>query len=546
MGTRSRSARTSRSRWLNWHFWVNSQIGRQSGCAARSQTSESMPAGRSWRAHNDVAPRSRVCPVELVIAAGVVVLVAAVLFFRAADHEEPPEGDELDPVKLLLAVANEGKVPGSRERQRVLTLGTRVVGPLYNRLLRLDSYPLDPAAQLAIEGTIADFGVAGVNALVSSLDDLHRRHPAVPATVRIVEQVGPPILAKLSRERRIPLELRVLLLRRFVSRGVAVWTLASEGDDSTLFIASTIRARVAVDHIPPELTQTCAALPGDRGPAVEHLLGTAPAHVLSLDRFDRGERNPDDDLHCMLAPELAMHPVALARGWGAPAEPSDRHSHRWLRWAMSNISDVAARESLVSVARVPDAGGCRALAALGRWDSRMVADVLTSRRADEWPAHEGDWLRCALREGGTSAHRLALDRLIRGTLAEGALVGSAFAELEVGEHLDALLDGYYRSTGRSAVEIEALVDAAGPSGADLVVRRIMSDDRRHRRAAIELSGRLGWPAAAELVANVAQNPLDTPFVVPALELIGTCVKNGEGATNEEVRRACELVELASA
>ncbi|MFT6399541.1 MAG: hypothetical protein ACJAYU_004308 [Bradymonadia bacterium] len=483
---------------------------------------------------------------ELVIAAGVIVLVAAILISRVSGHEVEVSGDELDPVKAFLAAEHEGGVPTARDRQRVLTLGTRVVGPLYSRLLRLESYPLEPAAQLAIEETISDFGVAGVNALVSNLDDLHRRHPAVPATVRIVEQVGAPILPKLSRERRISLELRVLLLRRFVRRGFAVWEIATEGDDSALFIASTIRAQVAVDHIPQEVAEACAALPGDRGPSLEHLMVTAPPHVFSLDRFDRGERNPEDDLHCMVHPELALHPAARARGWGAAEEPTERHSHDWLRWAMSNLSNVRAREALLTVARVPDAAGARALASLARWDARIVCDVLTSARGEEWPTHEGDWLRLALREGGVDAHRLALDRLIRGVLPEGALVGSALAELEVSEHLEALLDGYYRSTGRSAVEIEALIDAAGPAVAKSVTEHIRSDNRRHRRAAIELAGRLGWPVATQLVANIELNPLDTPFVVPALELIGMSTKNAEGASNDEVRRACDLLELLSA
>ncbi len=483
---------------------------------------------------------------ELAIAAGVLVLVAVIVAFRAADTSEHFEDSDFDPVKTFLASANEGAVPSARDRQRVLTLGTRVVGPLYNRLLRLDSYSLEPDAQLVIEETIADFGVAGVNALVPNLDDLHRRHPAVPATVRIVEQVGAPILQKLSRERRIPLELRVLLLRRFVANGFAVWEIADEGDDSALFIASTIRDRAAVGHLPQALSEACANLPGDRRPALEHLLATAPPHVFSLDRYDRGERNPDDDLHCMLAPELAAHPAALARGWGADLEPSERHSHRWLRWAMTHIDEVPAREALLSVARNPDSAGTRALAALGRRDPRLVVDVLTSARGHDWPSHEGDWLRFALRKGGADAHRLALDRLIRGTLPEGVLIGSAFAELPVGEHLDALLDGYYRSTGRSAVEMEALVDAAGKAVASKITARVASDDRRQRRAAIELSGRLGWPVADSLVENVSRNPLDIPFVVPALELIGAPAKNLEGATNDEVRRALELVQSVSA
>jgi hypothetical protein len=135
-------------------------------------------------------------------ALGIVLVVFVVALTLASVPGDEIEEIPTDPIDAFLAAARRGDAQVADARQRVLTLGTRVVGPLFETLLSLEANLLEPRTQLTIEETIAGFGVAGVNALVPDLVSLHRRHPAVPATVRIVEL---PILAKLSRERRVPL-----------------------------------------------------------------------------------------------------------------------------------------------------------------------------------------------------------------------------------------------------------------------------------------------------------------------------------------------------
>ena len=477
-----------------------------------------------------------------VLIAVVVLLIATLLFATS-----PPEVDDEGrggPIDGFLRALNRGEGEAAEARQRILTLGTRVVSPLFETLLALEAEPLQPKTQVAIEETISDFGVAGVNALVPDLVSLHRRHPAVPATVRVIERVGLPILPKLSRERRVPLELRVLILRRFVARGEPVWESASRGDDSASFVAADVRSWFEPSALPLDLLRACAELPGARTPALEALLAAGSLADLPLDRFDRGERCPELDLHCLLEPELRTTDAARARGWGGEDEPSHRGSTDWLRWAVPRIDEVPVREAILETARRDSEASFFALAAVGHRDPRMVADLLRSGRAHGWQTHHGDWLRAALRFGGSEAEHVALERLIRGPIDEQARVGTAFADLRVDHHLDALLAGFYRVTGRAAVEIEALIAAGGEDVRDAVAGLLSSEDRRQRRAVMELAGRLGWPVSSRLIDGALSNPLDTPFVVPAIELLGKpCIHERTDAPNQEVRRVCELVSL---
>ena len=478
-------------------------------------------------------------------ALGIVLVVFVVVALTLASVP----GDEIeetptDPIDAFLAAARRGDAQAADARQRVLTLGTRVVGPLFETLLSLEANLLEPRTQLTIEETIADFGVAGVNALVPDLVSLHRRHPAVPATVRIVERVGLPILAKLSRERRVPLELRILILRRFVARGEPVWESASRDDDSAFFIASQARRSFDPATLPLDLLRACSALPGDRTASLDALLAGGSASDFPLDRFDRGERSADIDLHCLLHDELRATDSASARGWGAEEQPAHRGSDEWLRWATPRIDEVPVREAMLEVARRKSSTAFFALAALGKRDPRLVAEMLRSSRAHGWQNHQGDWLRTAIRFGGSAAEHVALERLVRGPVAEEAFVGSAFADLEVADHLDAILAGFYRMSGRAAVELEALISAGGDTVRGRVTTLLTSEDRRLRRAAIELAGRLGWPLSSALLEGALLNPLDTPFVVPAFELLRQpCPTHCAGAPNQEIRRVCELVSL---
>lgn len=478
----------------------------------------------------------------LVLALIVVVVVALAIY--SPDEEEEPSS--ADPIDALLAAVDSGQELPTEATHRVMALGTRVVGPLFERLRAIGADPIDPAAQLQLEEIIANFGVAGINALVPDLAQLPRRHAAVPATVRIIEQVGPSILPKLSRERRIPLDLRALVLRRFVARGHPVWQDAAPDDDSAAFVAAEVRQRFDVDELPLDLLRACACLPGERRASVERLLQRAADTELPLDRFDRGERNPHDDLHCLLAPELRESGPARARGWCVTEEPSRRDSLEWFRWAASRAEEVPIREALleVSLRRADSAVG--ALCVVGQHNPKLVMSVLRSRRSDGWTVHYGDWLRATLRQGGVDAQRVALERLIRGPISEAALVGSAFADLDICEHLDLLLTGFYRASGRPAVELEALVSAGGSDARRLVTKRFTSEDRDQRRGALQLAGRLGWSVAGGLIDAVIANPLDAPCILPSLELLCDPVVLSEGVRASDVVRVGQLVKLSRA
>lgn len=480
-----------------------------------------------------------VVAVALVAAAVVLIMVIA-----ASGDEKPQVAD--DPIAAFLNLAdNASELPATAIR-RVMPLGTRVVGPIFERLRAAEAEPIAPAVQIGLERIVSDFGVAGVNALVHDLTHVPRRHVAVPAVVRIIEGVGAPVLPKLSRERRVPLELRVLLLRRFVARGHPVWDAATDDDDSHLFVAASVRRAFDPEGLPLDLLRACASLPGERGRFVDVLLRTGPDTELPLDRFDRGERNPHDDLHCLLDPLLRDSEAARARGWLAAEQPSRRGADHWFRWAASRANDVPVREALVEVASRRAESAVAALCAVGQHNGALVAEIMRNRRADGWTVHHGDWLRAALRRGGMDAERVALERLNRGPLSEAALVGSAFADLDVANHLDLLLSGFYRATGRAAVELETLIDAGGESVTEGVRGRFDSDERRVRRGSFEIAGRLGWGVTDPLLDAAVQRPLDAPYIVPAVELLAAPTHAGDRVSllPDDVRRAHEVAAMA--
>lgn len=412
-------------------------------------------------------------------------------------------------------------------RNRILLRGAQGLTPLLERLRRLDDDGLEAAHQRAIEQTIADLQRVGAAAMFQVLGGLHRGHPAIPAIARIADTLGPAVL-EVDGLGRISLETEALLARRLAARAGVEALATSMSNASTL-----VRASTAPDSVTePAALRVLASMPspaGRRARARWLALEPLASPFLAAERLASGAAPTEatdvalTDLFCVLDEAVRHSERARAIGWGQEKCEDEVGSIAWVRWASARVGDVRVDEELRRVATSMTPGRWMAAAVVARRGPEHAVELLRAARRSGWNEGDSEWVRLVARSAGPAGVGALLDLVMARAPVSPAELGAVLADVDTCACAAEWVARYHACYGWLAVYLESVVESFGEDDGlrAAVIGLARSDDRRVRRGAIELIGRLGWCEGVGVVVDCAgANELDEPLATVALELIG--------------------------